>query len=152
MQPTLCEHLESASALTPCRPALVLQWMHGPICVATLCRECDRAALYQLLDWDRSARRRVFALAPIAADIITGYQRDLERGSCDPQRLAAQTGALLTQADARALDIAIDVRSEAVLARRRADDPRMPAGDWAERLPHPQETRIFDALGLDKHR
>src|SRR5262249_46598265 len=95
----LCAHLGSPDLATlPIAPADILEWRDAPIRAITRCRECAGLGLLELVEWDRHRGVRTYALAGLEAKALPVFLRDLERGSCDPSRMAKEAEALLAAA------------------------------------------------------
>ena len=95
----LCAHL---AALDPTElriePADILEWDGGPVTAIVRCSQCPQAGLLELIARDPGEGTRSFTLAGLEADAFSVYRRDVERGSCDPRRLAEETAALYSSA------------------------------------------------------
>jgi hypothetical protein len=95
----LCPHLASP-ALTELRIAAadILEWRDAPVLAIVRCDRCDGLGLVELLEWDRPRDVRTYALSSLDPKAAAIYLRDVERGSCDPNRLAKEREALLVSA------------------------------------------------------
>lgn len=96
---TLCPHLASPER-TGLRiaPADILEWRDAPVLAIVRCDQCERLGLLELLEWDRERDVRTYALSGLDPKAAAIYLRDVERGSCDPSRLAKEREALLVSA------------------------------------------------------
>ena len=91
----LCAHLsEPDLAELPIDPADILDWHDGPVTAVARCPLCPRLGFLELLEWDHAAGVRLFTLAGLDPQAFAIYRRDVDRGSCDPARLARETTAL----------------------------------------------------------
>jgi len=149
---SLCEHLRADDlAQLSIDPARVLDWLDGPITAIAQCPRCDALGLLEVLDWSGSHRVRIYALAGIERAAVALFQRNRERGSCDPARADREVEALFASAGAVERVIALDVEGNTVLAS--ASRPAglfVPAAPWRERLPPKEDTSWFSVLGLEK--
>lgn len=148
----LCEHLSSLElAELPVGSRDVLDWSDGPVTAIARCPACPRLGLLEMLDWSRSHRVRIYALAGLEPESLAVYQRNAARGSCDPSRLEQETAALLAAAGRVERLIALDVDGNAVL---RAVPPpagfRLPQAPWQERLLPEDDESLFSQLGIQK--
>jgi hypothetical protein len=148
----LCRHLASpALAALRIEPDDVIEWDGGPVLAVARCAVCGGAALLELLDWSATRRVRVFASSGIDPEAIALFVRNRERGSCDLQRQARETEALLFSAGPVERILALDVETRAVLASaaRSAAVP-VPSVPWRERIPAASDATWFARVGLDK--
>jgi len=91
----LCAHLAAlAPAQLPIDPADILDWYDGPISAVVRCTRCGGAGILELIDCDQAAGTRGFTLAGLEPEAFAVYRRNVDRGSCDPARLARETAAL----------------------------------------------------------
>jgi hypothetical protein len=92
----LCSHLASLElAALPIAPADILDWRDAPVLAIARCSRCERLGLLELVEWDRQRGVRTYTLAGLDPKPLAIYLRDLERGSCDPSRLAKEGESLL---------------------------------------------------------
>jgi hypothetical protein len=134
-------------------PDEIVGWYDGPVEAIARCASCHAPAWIELVDWSHDRSVRVFALAGLRSDDVAVYHRNAKKGSCDPKRERAEHEALAACAGPFERLVAWHVREERVLAA--APVPRaqaLPAGDWAARLPAPDDARWFAHLRLDKAR
>jgi hypothetical protein len=135
----------------PLASADVLEWSDGPVTAIARCRRCDGLGLVELLDWDGDHRVRIFGLAAFAPGPLAVYERNVQRGSCDPGRAAREAEALLASAGPVERLVALDVATGLVLATaERSRDVVLPRGAWQERLPASGDASWFSRLGLGK--
>ena len=156
----LCEHLRAgAPAELSIDPDDILDWYDGPVTAVARCSRCSQLGLLGMLDWSRSHRVRIFALAGLEAQALAVYRRDVERGSCDPSRMERETAALLSSAGPVERLVAWDVHtSEVVASATRPGDLGLPDAPWRERVlaetggspPSELPSELFSELGLDK--
>jgi hypothetical protein len=148
----LCPHLRADElAQLTIDPAGVLDWWDGPVTAVARCDHGDGHALLELLDWSRSHRVRVFALAAIDAAAVALFLRNRARGSCDLSRADREVEALFASAGAVERVVALDVDGNAVLATiARPPGLFLPAAPWRERLLPETDATWFTALGIDK--
>ncbi len=148
----LCPHLRSdALAHLAIDAAGVLEFWNGPITAVARCARCDGLGLLELLDWSRSQRVRIYALAAIEPAAVALFLRNRARGSCDLSRADREVEALLASAGRVERVLALDVDRSAVLAT--ASPPEglfLPAAPWRERLLPEADASWFARLGLDK--
>ena len=148
----LCPHLRADDlAHLSIDPAGMLEWWDGPVTAVARCDRCDGCGLLELLDWSRSQRVRIFALAAIEPAAVALFLRNRERGSCDLSRADREVEALFASAGAVERVIAVDVERNAVLAT--APPPAglfLPAAPWRERLLPEADASWFARLGIDK--
>jgi hypothetical protein len=149
---SLCPHLRADSlAALSIDAADVLDWFDGPITAVARCDRCGALGLLELLDWSRSHRVRVYALAAVDAAGLALLQRNRERGSCDLSRADREVEAFFASAGAVERVIALDVdRNEVLATLPRPAQLFLPNAPWRERLPSDTDTTWFRALGLDK--
>lgn len=148
----LCTHLSSPLLPRLARQADdVLDWEAGATVAVVRCPDCDACGLLELLDWTPDGRVRVFALCALGADEVALFQRDVQRGSCDPARMTLEQQALFASAGPAERVIALDAHGEALLANAAwPDGTPQPNAPWRERLPAHADTRWFEHLGLEK--
>ena len=149
---SLCEHLRADDlARLSIDPSDVLAWFDGPITAIARCSHCDGLGLVELLDWSRSHRVRIHALAGIERTAIALFHRNRERGSCDPSRADRELEALFASAGAVERVIALDAEGSTVLATvTRPAGLFLPSAPWRERLLPEADAAWFERLGLDK--
>lgn len=91
----LCAHLAALDLKElPLDPADILDWYDGPVTAVTRCTRCPKIGFLELLEGDPAAGTRRFTLAGLEPEAFALYRRDVDRGSCDPARLARETAAL----------------------------------------------------------
>ncbi len=148
----LCAHLRADDlAQLSIDAGDVLDWWDGPITAIARCPRCDGLALLEMLDWSRSHRVRIHALAGIEGEAVALFQRNRKRGSCDLSRADREVEALFASAGAIERMIALDVEANAVLATApRPSGLFLPSLPWRERLLREDDTSWFRRLGLDK--
>lgn len=148
----LCEHLRADDlGSLSIDPADVLAWFDGPITAIARCSHCDEPGLLELLDWSRSRRVRIHALAGIERTAVALFHRNRERGSCDLARAEREVEALLASAGPVERVIALDVEGNTVLATvSRPAGLCLPSTPWRERLLPETDAVWFERLGLDK--
>lgn len=119
----LCPHLAALDlAELPIDPADILDWQHGPVTAVVRCVRCPQLGFLERLEPDRSAATRRFALSGLDPEAFALYRRDVERGSCDPGRLARETHALYTSAGRVERLVTLRVADGAVLRVEPAPD------------------------------
>lgn len=148
----LCPHLRADDLAQLAIDATgVLEWFDGPITAVARCIHGDGHALLELLDWSRSHRVRIFAMAAIEPDAVALFLRNRARGSCDLSRADREVEALFASAGAVERVVALDVDHNAVLATiARPDGLFLPAAPWRDRLPPEADASWFTSLGIDK--
>ncbi len=148
----LCEHLRSVDlAELAIEADDVLDWYDGPITAIARCARCQRLGVLDMLDWSRSHRIRVFALAGLEPQPLAVYRRNVEKGSCDLGRLDGETAALCSCAGPVERLIALDVQTNTVVAAvPRPTGLGLPDAPWRERLLAEEDSSWFDRLGLGK--
>jgi hypothetical protein len=148
----LCAHLRSDSlASLRCEPRDVIDWDDGPVLAAARCPACGGAALLELLDWSRSRRVRVFALAAIDPAAVALFQKNCGRGSCDLARAGRELEALLFSAGPVERLVALDADTgEVVASAPREPGVPLPSGPFRERVLPEGDTLWFSRLGLAK--
>lgn len=115
------------------------------------CARCDGLGLLELLDWSRSRRVRIYALAGIERAAVALFERNRERGSCDLSRADREVEALFWSAGAVERVLALDVEGNAVLAAAsRPSGLSLPSAPWRERLLEEADASWFMRLGLEK--
>jgi hypothetical protein len=148
----LCEHLSSCDLVAlPIESADILDWYDGPVTAITRCPECARLGLLELLDWSRSHRVRVYALAGFDPEPLAVYQRNVAKGSCDPKRFESETAALLASAGPVERLVALDLDDDSVL--RTVPFPQhshVSAAPWPQRILPEEDESWFSPLGLVK--
>ena len=113
----LCPHLRADDlAHLSIDPAGMLEWWDGPVTAVARCDRCDGRGVLELLDWSRSHRVRIFALAAIEPAAVALFLRNRERGSCDLARADREVEALFASAGAVERVIAVDVEPETFMA------------------------------------
>ena len=149
---TLCPHLRADDlAHVAIDPASVLDWFDGPVTAVARCERCDGLGLLELLDWSRSHRVRIFALAAIEPAAVALFLRNRERGSCDLSRADREVEALFASAGAVERVVALDVDRNTVMATAPPPDGLfLPAAPWRERLLPETDATWFARLGLEK--
>jgi hypothetical protein len=149
---SLCDHLRADDlARLSIDPSGVLDWFDGPITAIAQCPRCDGLGLLELLDWSRSHRLRIYALAGIDRAAVTLFHHNRERGSCDLSRAEREVLALFASAGAVERVIALHVDGNAVLATApRPPGLFLPDAPWRERLLQQADASWFTALGLEK--
>jgi hypothetical protein len=149
---SLCEHLRADDlARLSIDPSDVLAWFDGPITAIARCSRCDGLGLLELLDWSRSHRVRILALAGIERAAVALFHRNRDRGSCDLSRADRELEALVASAGAVERVIALDVEGNTVLATvSRPAGLFLPSAPWHERLLPEADAAWFERLGLDK--
>ena len=149
---SLCEHLRADDlASLSIDPADVLAWFDGPVTAIAQCPRCGALGLLELLDWSRSHRVRILALAGIERAAVALFHRNRERGSCDVSRADREVEALFASAGAVERVIALDCDDDAVLATvSRPDGLHLPSAPWQDRLLPETDATWFERLGLDK--
>ncbi len=148
----LCPHLRAEDlAFVSIDPDGVLEWWAGPVTAVGRCVRCDGLGLLELLDWSRSQRVRIYALAAIEPAAVALFLRNRERGSCDVSRADREVEALFASAGAVERVIALDVDRSAVLATApRPEGLFLPVAPWRERLLPEADASWFRALGIEK--
>ena len=149
---SLCEHLRADDlAQLTIDPAGVLDWFDGPITAIAQCARCDGRGLLELLDWSRSHRVRIYALAGIERAAVALFERNRKRSSCDLSRADREAEALFSSAGAVERVLALDVEGNAVLAAAsRPSGLFLPSAPWRERLLEEADASWFMRLGLEK--
>lgn len=150
----LCPHLRADDLAQLTIDATgILDWFDGPITAVARCEHGDGHALLELIDWSRSHRVRIFALAAIDPDAVALFLRNRARGSCDLSRADREVEALFASAGPVERVVALAVDRNAVLATiARPDGLFLPAAPWRERLLPEADATWFTALGIDKAR
>jgi hypothetical protein len=148
----LCPHLRADDlAHVSIETTGGLDWFDGPVTAVTRCERCDGHGLLELLDWSRSRRVRIFALAAIEPAAVALFLRNRARGSCDLSRADREVEALFASAGAVERVLAVDVdRSDVLATAPRPDGLFLPAAPWRERLLPEADATWFARLGLDK--
>jgi hypothetical protein len=148
----LCPHLRADDlAQLAIDPSGILDWYDGPVTAVARCPHDDGHALLELLDWSRSHRVRIFALAAIDPAAVVLFLRNRARGSCDLSRAEREIEALFASAGAVERVVALDVDRNAVLATiARPAGLFLPAAPWRERLLPEMDASWFTALGIEK--
>lgn len=148
----LCAHMRAGDlAQLSIEAADVLEWFDGPITAIAQCPHCDALGLLELLDWSRSHRVRIYALAAIDPAAVALFHRNRERGSCDLARADREVEALFATTGAVERVIALDVEGNTVLATApRPAGLFLPAAPWRERLLPNADAAWFRELGLEK--
>jgi hypothetical protein len=148
---TLCPHLRADDlAQLAIDPPDVLDWFDGPITVVARCEHGDGHALLELLDWSRSHRVRIFAMAAIEPAAVALFLRNRARGSCDLSRADREVEALFASAGAVERVVALDDHNNVLATIARPDGLFLPAAPWRERLLPEADASWFAALGIDK--
>jgi hypothetical protein len=83
---SLCEHFTSGSY--PFDVVLVLDDHLGPAEMLVQCRTCRAAYLMEMLDWLEP--ERLFRISAAEPHAVATLLKDLDRGSCDLNRAAAE--------------------------------------------------------------
>jgi hypothetical protein len=148
----LCPHLRADDlAQLSIDSTGVLDWWAGPVTAVARCEHGDGNALLELLDWSRSHRIRIYALAAIEPAAVALFLRNRARGSCDLSRADREVEALFASAGAVERVVALDVDRNGVLATiARPEGLFLPAAPWRERLLPETDASWFTALGIDK--
>ena len=148
----LCPHLRADDlAQLSIDPARVLEWWGGPVSAVARCDRCDGHGLLEMIDWSRSQRVRIYALAAIEAAAVALFLRNRERGSCDLSRADREVEALFASAGAVERVVALDVDRNVVLATApRPEGLFLPAAPWRERLLPEADATWFARLGIEK--
>jgi hypothetical protein len=129
MTPTTCPHLRSGT--WPLRWTLVLDDQLGPADGLASCRECGAAYLLEMLDWRGS--ERLLRLAVLRADVADRLLHDLERGSCDAGRAAAELSHVRSLARTVPWLLLVDTSGPRIVALVPAPaDRTVPTAGWRE--------------------
>ena len=122
-----CSHLQDVG--WPFRLDLVIDDEAGFTDALVSCRTCGMSYLLEMLDWLKNLRvMRIASVAPAAAAHLL---RDLERGSCDPGRAAAETQQVRLSAQTLDLLLLIDASRQQLLAIAPVPtEPAVPTASW----------------------
>ncbi len=88
---SLCAHIVPGAA--PFAIELVLDEAGGPTDAVVRCRHCGEHWLLEMLDW--RSRERLMRVSPLNAARVTTLLANLERGSCDNGRAAAEVASAI---------------------------------------------------------
>jgi hypothetical protein len=127
--PSICSHLIPGPY--PFETVLVLDDHLGPTDWLVRCRACPTTYLLEMLDWD--GPRRLYRLRAPAAAAVAGLVRDLERGSCDLSRAAAEAQHFTLSSQSLPTLALLDLRASTLVAT--IEVPRgthIPSASWRE--------------------
>lgn len=126
---SVCAHLHAGT--WPLTIRLVLDDHLGPTDYVASCTSCGRTYLLEMLDWRDPLR--LLRLAVLAADHAARLIRDLERGSCDSGRAAAEIEHTRSSAAVLPWLLLVDIRGPRIDALVPApNDRRVPNASWRE--------------------
>lgn len=129
MTSTSCAHLRPGT--WPLHWDLVLDDQLGPTDGLASCRSCGTVYLLEMLDW-RGAER-LMRMAVLERALATRLLRDLDRGSCDAGRAAAELAHVRSLAVAVPQLLLVDTAIPAIVAAvpTPADRP-LPTESWRD--------------------
>jgi hypothetical protein len=138
---SLCAHIVPGEA--PFAIELVLDDAGGPTDALVRCRHCGAHWLLEMLDW--RGRERLMRVSPLCASRVTALLANLERGSCDSGRAAAEVASATASVIALPCLLALDGRDFSI-TRLLALPPeqQMPRAGWRAL---PCDGRWFDRAG-----
>lgn len=103
---SLCAHIVPGAA--PFAIELVLDEAGGPTDAVVRCRFCDQHWLMEMLDW--RGRERLMRVSPLNTARVTTLLANLERGSCDSSRAAAEVASATAGVMALSCLLGLDAR------------------------------------------
>ena len=103
---SLCAHIVPGAA--PFAIELVLDDAGGPTDAMVRCRHCGEHWLLEMLDW--RSRERLMRVSPLNAARVTALLANLERGSCDSGRAAAEVASATAGVNTLSCLLGLDAR------------------------------------------